>query len=299
MSQQAIDGFAAAGARWSSVFSDQMTVNMNIDFRALGSGILGSTSSTQAAYSYSSFRSALAADATSADDATALNSLGTGSSYSFQINRTTTNNAVHTASSSQVRMTNANAKALGLYTGSASASDASIAFSSSFNFDFNPNDGITAGQFDFVGIATHEIGHALGFVSGVDILDINANGFPDSAFDPYHQALDLFRYNGTNRSFTADNTAKFFSLDGGVTQLALFSNGQNFGDGNQASHWKDNLGIGIMDPTAAPGEKLAISTMDLRGFDAIGYNLSSVPEPGTLMVFGVGGAALLRRRKKK
>jgi len=30
-----------------------------------------------------------------------------------------------------------------------------------------------------------------------------------------------------------------------------YATGINFGDGRQASHWKDNLAIGLMDPTAA------------------------------------------------
>ena len=44
-------------------------------------------------------------------------------------------------------------------------------FSSAFSFDFNPDDGVTAGQMDFIGVAIHEIGHALGFISGVDTYD--------------------------------------------------------------------------------------------------------------------------------
>jgi hypothetical protein len=45
--------------------------------------------------------------------------------------------------------------------------DASITFSSNFAFDFNPTDGIASGKYDFTAVAVHELGHALGFVSGV------------------------------------------------------------------------------------------------------------------------------------
>ena len=197
-----------------------------------------------------------------------------------------------------------------------SGADGEIAFSTAFTYDFNPNDGITAGSFDFVGLAVHEIGHILGFTSGVDVLDGNSppvNGpFSDDQF-PFVNTLDLFRYSADSRSagaiidWTADNRAKYFSLDRGATNIALFSNGVNFGDGRQASHWKDDSGLGIMDPTAAPGEGLAISENDLRGFDVIGWNRASVnatavPEPadflGTFMFAAFTAELVFKRRQK-
>ena len=153
------------------------------------------------------------------------------------------------------------------------------------------------------------------FTSGVDILDGNSpptrGPFPDSAFT-YVNTLDLFRYSADSKNaggidWTADTRDKYFSLDRGATNIALLSTGVTFGDGRQASHWKDNLGLGIMDPTAAPGEKLAISENDLRAFDVIGWNRSSinataVPEPadfiGTFIFAAFTADLVLKRRKK-
>jgi hypothetical protein len=172
-------------------------------------------------------------------------------------------------------------KALGLTgkTGPMNAYDAQIQFSNQFAFDFNPTNGIAAGKYDFTAVAVHEIGHALGFVSGTDVFDIVMHGTGPlaSAFEagdfgstdiadfPIGSTLDLFRY---GNSVGADgkailqwsaNRPAYFSIDGksvfgigdaAFQEAATFSTGAYSGDGSQASHWKDN--IGFIDPDA-PG----------------------------------------------
>ncbi len=319
---EANQAFIDAGARWSALFSDNITVNMTVGTATLNPGVLASTGSARTSVSYGSFRSALTADATSANDLIATANLP-ATSVGMLINRTTDNpngagsatpyvDNNGSANNSTIRITNANAKALGLTPTAAvvgacaAACDASISFGNAFTWDFNPNDGITAGSFDFVGIATHEVGHALGFISGVDLLDGNgaAPGFAADQFTVV-SSLDLFRFSSQSFAsnvidWTADSRSKYFSIDGGVTNLngASFSTGRTFGDGQQASHWKDNLGLGIMDPTASRGELLAIRGNDVTAFDVMGWNLTAaVPEPSTYALFGLGLLAVgLRRR---
>jgi len=98
--------------------------------------------------------------------------------------------------------------------------------------------------------------------------------------------------------WTADSTAKYFSVDGGATSLAAFSTGSQYGDGFEAHHWKNNLGLGVMDPTIVSGELVSISNIDLRAFDVIGYNLTAVPEPSSLVLVGIAGlmGTAIRRR---
>jgi hypothetical protein len=102
---------------------------------------------------------------------------------------------------------------------------------------------------------------------------------------------------GADLDFSADKRTKYFSLDNCDSSIATFSTGRTFGDGQQASHWKDKLHIGILDPTAARGELLGISNTDITLYGAIGWN--TVPEPGTiaLLAFGLAGMFGLRRRK--
>ena len=341
-SQLAIDGFTAAGAQWSALFKDNVTVNIDINFAALGAGTLGEASSRIGLYPYDRVYAAATNARTSADDNTAVNSLSKGSTFNLLLNRTANSpygvgNATPyldnngNANNKTINLTAANAKALGL-ANNGNNPDASIAFNNAFTWDFNRNDGITAGAFDFVGIATHEIGHALGFMSGVDVLDRTGapNYEPEERLD-YVSMLDLFRYSNDSKNvhaidWTADKREKYFSLDGGITKIAAFSTGDIFGDGRQNGHWQDNLGLGIMDPTIAAGELLQISENDKRALDVIGWNrtvsntivsdlgtsnlnsmnitradAASVPEPsnlfGTLVLTAFGIKMVVKRQQ--
>ena len=70
-----VNGFIAAGQRYSARFSDDVTVQVRINFAGLGSGILGSASSFSAVVPYPVVADALFSDQTTADDAVATASL--------------------------------------------------------------------------------------------------------------------------------------------------------------------------------------------------------------------------------
>ncbi len=320
MDPNALSGFQMAAAYWQSKLTDNVTVNFNVNFSALPPNVLGSTSSSSKVYYVGNIMSALAFDATTANDALAvghlpaLNSLGT---LDFLTQRNTEGGSAVISldndpydpvleadanpandlwnNNAYFAITTANAKALG-ETFASNWVDASIEFSSLFSWDFDNSDGVGTGLQDFVGVTIHEMGHALGFESGVDLVDFYISNPAD--LDPYavYNTLDLYRYGAPGTLNLGAGANAYFSLDGGVTSLGQFSTGTLHGDGRQASHWKDNLGLGIMDPTANPAGQVNTPTvLDLTAFDVIGWDL--VPEPSTLLLGCVGVLAALGRRR--
>lgn len=287
--------FRVAAHYWESVLTNNATIHINVGFSALDPGVLGGTSS----YYYdgitiASYQSALASTGTSALDAQVaahlapLSSSGTPSvlipAYDDPVHkdgiatsgtRTAPNGSII---GSTVALTSANVKAL---VGTATGTDAEIVFSSAFAFDYDPTDGISSGTYDFVGTAIHEIGHALGFVSGVDTFDTATGPVEhiDNATVAY--GMDLFRYSAPGQLDWRFDTPSYFSIDGGASALggdAYYSTGEYYGDGWQASHWKVVGGctgfIGMMNPYSCDGVNDVVTAADLAVFDAIGWNLN-------------------------
>jgi hypothetical protein len=360
-------GFSAAANFWEQILLDDVTVKLNVGYAALNPGVLGSTGSITNGIFIDSYRARLALDQKSQLDTSAVANLtplvastshaGRGAVNAIISAPKSDGTGVNTTPLSRVwdadgslnntgiSMNTSLMKAVGLtptYSGANAAiqADGSINFSTGFqtSFDFDPTNGIETGKFDFVAIAIHEIGHALGFRSGVDVYDGNT-GFTGSLNNQlFLTQLDLFRYSANPLALggagpkldwgiggtSVDGYAPYFSIDGGAT--ALFGNtmstGRTFGDGQQASHWKDSapgvFQLGLLDPTAARGQQGIITGLDLAAYDAIGWDIrydvlarpdkfistrfiAGIPEPGSwamlIVGFGFAGAAMRRQRR--
>ena len=303
LSNQVLAAFAEAANYWTSIISNTADVNITVGFRDLGAGVLAQNTAERSNFTYTDVYNALAANRTSLDDFTSSDNLQDGSQFSLLLNRTSNNPSGSgsitpyldndgDANNTTIRVNRANAKGLGLIEADDSSQDALLILNSNSNFtwDFDPSDGISTGAYDFVGLVAHEIGHTLGFDSGVDVLDTNSPTADDAY--TYVTPMDLFRFSADSIAngngvidWTASTTDKYFSIDGGNTKLASFATGVNYGDGYQASHFKDSEVLSIMNPKLAPGEQLQISSVDKQVFDVIGWNFLDANTDFTQIAF--------------
>ncbi|MFO1249902.1 MAG: NF038122 family metalloprotease [Inhella sp.] len=351
-------GFTQAARFWEKALTNDVTVRLEVNYAALGAGVIGSTGSTTNVSYVGPLLDALRSAGNSKLDSIARDNLVASRASGFVggqavdalISAPKANgNGVNTSPLTRVLDADAGAnnsafsantsllKALGItptYTGAAATNqrDGIVTFSSNFAFDFDPTNGIDAGKMDFLGVAIHEIGHALGFRSGVDTYDGNTNLGANLGNFAIMSVWDLFRYSEESADQGVRDWAiggnPFFSIDGGQSIYdgdAFMATGRNFGDGRQASHWKDahsgDPQLGVMDPTSAFGQQQYIDSLDLAAFDAMGWNVAydvmwlnerrfstaelvnidtfAVPEPGmlALSLAAVGLMGIARRRK--
>jgi hypothetical protein len=303
-------GFNIAANYWSKMFTNNATINLGVSFAALPPRVIGSTRSYAFDYSVQNWENGINAtkSGSTIDSNIVLPTLN-GGSASFITNGTDASGSQNVGdaykyvtngdvSSTTLYLNSSVIKAIGGTLANPGALDGAVQFSSNFGFDFNPTDGVNANTFDFIGVAIHEIGHALGFVSGVDTIDyFGSPDGPGAGALGYNlndtslfSSLDMFRYSNDPTNLVAGSDpvldltvggTKYFSVDGGKTALFgnTFATGSYNGDGDQASHWKDTAGCqvgnGIMDPTFCYQQTGAVTGLDLAAFDAMGWNLST------------------------
>jgi hypothetical protein len=266
---------AAAQASWIAAanvfaanFNDNIHVNITVD-AVPGTGVFGQSSTFLNSLSYSTLRGLVSADAHTADDATALASMGltdpVGGTHTWWVSR-------------------AEAKAIGLI-GDDLSNDGTTTFGAGNPFTFSG--AIAPGTYDFQGIAAHEISEVLGRlgISGGTIGG-NANSY---------SLIDLFSYSGLNARGLTGGPGNYFSIDGGANLLKLFNNplqngldSRDWAPGSNDS-FNQFSNSGVVNP---------VSDVDLRLLDVLGYDRVTVPEPGagSLLLTSLALGAFFRRR---
>ncbi|MDJ0736607.1 MAG: NF038122 family metalloprotease [Nostocaceae cyanobacterium] len=265
-----IEAFELAGQIWSSYLTEPGEINIHVamtDILPLG----GATPALVANQNYTSFRDS--------DDVEIFDDIHDGFNLLLQNGTIISTNNLMIATANAKSLMGVNWDGSGRYGGL----DGFIQMNknASWHYDYTTN--VSSNKFDFVTVALHEIGHTLGFISGVERSYQNDND--NTVYKA--SSLDLFRYSQESADLDAIDfrvgSNAYFSLDEGNTNLGNFAEGVNIflgGDGFQAPHWKVSLDnpLGIMDPLLGWGTRRYISTLDLQAFDAIGWDINYSPE---------------------
>ena len=306
-------GFEMAGEFWSQHLADNATINIFVEVtdylpeNVIGGALPGIEENVR----YEEFRYKLEQDITSDVDSLI------NDNQQDEIDKFTAyfisqyhEDGYKVDNNEYLKMTRANAKALDIIEPHDSGLDGyilirdldgvddgalnDIRWHYGYSDSLIPND-----HLDFLSFAIHEIGHNLGFISGIDQADWLAEigDLNEDNEDDYYSNLvgnlnnatpmDMLRFSQASYEASGDgenwidmsiggNPYLSFTGSGG-TPVAYFSTGENQelgGDGYQASHWKkqDNV-LGIMAPVLATGQRREITQLDIQLFDGIGWNI--------------------------
>ena len=156
---------------------DPVTLNLDIKYAPLANDGLGHSDDSTNVFTYDQIRDALANDASTQNDFTAaLPATDPAGSLPHDYVLTT-----------------AEQKALGLLDGGAPGLDGTVTFSNTQPFDFNPDDGITAGDYDFEGTVAHEFTEIMGRSLNAGSSVTHVDNSPDVE---NYTLLDLYNYSG-------------------------------------------------------------------------------------------------------
>jgi hypothetical protein len=270
---------AAAQAAWISAanvfsanFNDNIHINITVD-AVPGTSVFGQSFTFLNSTSYANLRTRMVADATSADDNTAIGAGGSmvaadpisGTTHTWWVSR-------------------AQAKAIGLIADDLS-NDGTTTFGAGNPFTFSG--AIAPGTYDFKGIAAHEISEVLGR------LGISGGTIGSSANS--YSLIDNFSYTGVGTKGVGNGGGNFFSVDNGSTLLKLYNNAAQ--NGLDSRDWAPGSNDAF-NQFSNSGVVNPVSPVDLRLMDVLGYNLVPEPSSGSLVLAGLAIFAFFRKCRR-
>ena len=254
-----------------------------------GTTELGQSLNAHTTVGYSAFRSALAAEPTSAVRTTALQYLPSQ-----------TNEPVPNTTGSGLWMTAANVNAL-VASGNLSSTykqtaqyDGYVSLNTSATYTGTGSVG-PQGNYSLETVVMHEINEVLGLGSTLP------NYGTGSGQTNYPMPEDLYRYaaDGTRSFSTSATGSVYFSLNG-TTDLAQFNNTNNGGDyGDWASNPLPSGAVPqVQDAFITGGQNITLGSNEFAALQAIGYVQVPDAAPIALMALGCGTMMLLARRRR-
>ena len=161
-------------------------------------------------------------------------------------------------------------KVFGLIPANGTEIDGTVGFSADFQYyNYDPNDRAQSGLIDFVGVAEHELTHALGRVAGLQSF----------ATDGY-EVMDLFRYTAPGTpELVSDPSGYFspsyFSIDDGTTDLGNYDTTSDPGD------WSSVTGPDSFDAFSSDGVENPVTPVDTTEMNVLGFSVDTVPSTVT------------------